>query len=96
MVLIAKTEPGGALNHVWESAGEEGAIEVDEFTAYHLLQVPEEMFFLVSPKEVSKQESETEEPKPKVASKAKPKVKETPEVVADELGQALNEANGAR
>ena len=94
MVLIAKTEPGGALDHVWETAGEEGAIEVDEFTAYHLLQVPEEMFFTVSPKEVSKKESKTEEPKPVV--KAKTKVKDTPEVVTDELGQALNEANGAR
>jgi len=96
MVFIAKSEPGGALGHVWESAGAEGAVEVDDYTAYHLLQVPDEMFFAVKPKiaEVKIEEVTVEEtPKPKAKAK---KTAETPETSVDELSQALNEANGAR
>jgi hypothetical protein len=60
MVLLAKNEPGGAEGLVWETAGEEGAIEVHPRLAHSLLAIPGEHFFIVAEKAVKKVEKAVE------------------------------------
>lgn len=90
MVLLAKNEPGGAANLVWEKAGDEGAIEVHPRLAHELLSLPGELFYVVT-KEVKKVEKAVEAEVEKVVKKAAPKA--TEEVATNDLGEAVATAS---
>ena len=66
MTLIAAKEPCGASGYTWETAGEEGAQEVDFRTAYDLLNFPGEVFFAVTKKGAPKETQESIDAKQKV------------------------------
>jgi len=95
MVLLAKTEPGGAAGLVWEKAGDEGAIEVNPRLAHELLSIPGELFYVVT-KEVKKIETEIEAEVKKVEKVAKKTVSKEPKeetTVSADVAEALEVAS---
>jgi hypothetical protein len=89
MALIAKTEPGGAAGLLWEKAGDEGAIEVHPRLAQELLNIPGELFYVVT-NVVKKVEKEIEVEVEKVVPTKSAKTEEEP---AADISEALDVAS---
>jgi hypothetical protein len=96
MVLLAKTEPGGAAGLVWEKAGDEGAIEVHPRLANELLAIPGELFYVVK-KEVKKVEKAIEAEVEKIVAKKSPAKAATEEVnTSADLSEAIDTASSTK
>lgn len=85
MAFVSKSEPGGAAGYVWEVGGPEGAIEVDDVTAFKIVRdLPHVFSFVQAPAKAATAE--------KKAAKAKEDVEEVP-AIEPELAEAVEAAS---
>ena len=96
MALVAKTEPGGAAGLVWEKAGDEGAIEVHPRLARELLDIPGELFYIVT-SEVKKAEKVVEEVVAEVEKVVKkPSKDKAAASTSEDVAEALDVASATK